>query len=86
MSSADLATWLNPWQLKNGFLNPLQTQSTIHQLSKLLKNFKELSVMMEKDITYYLHSFTSEEWINTNIAPKIENIESIVSKALPHIK
>ena len=86
MASADLATWLNPWQLKNGFLNPLQSQSTIHQLSRLLKNYKELSVKMERDITYYMHSFTSEEWINTNITPKIENIESIVSKALPHIK
>ena len=86
MSSAELATWLNPWQLKNGFLNPLQTQSTIYQLTGLVSKLKELSVMMESNITLYLHDFTTEEWINTNISPKIENIETIISKALPHIK
>ena len=86
MSSAELATWLNPWQLKNGFLNPLQTQSTIYQLTGLVSKLKELSVMMESNITLYLHDFTTEEWINTNISPKIENIETIISKALPHTK
>jgi len=86
MSSAELATWLNPWQLKNGFLNPLQVQPIIQELARLTGKLRDLAVCMEREITNYLHDFTSEEWINTNITPKIENIESIVSRAAPHLK
>ena len=85
MNSAELATWLNPWQLKKGFLNPLQVQPTVQELSRLHHSLKLLAVILEKDLTHYLHDFTAEEWINTNISPKIENIESILSKVLPQL-
>ena len=85
MNSAELATWLNPWQLKNRFLNPLQVRPTVQELNRLHHSLKQLSVTMEKDLTHYLHDFTAEEWINTNISPKIENIQSILSKVLPQL-
>ena len=85
MTGAELATWLNPWQLQKGFLNPLQVGPTVQQLQRLHHDLKLLSVNMEKDLSHYLHDFTAEEWINTNISPRIENIESILSKVLPQL-
>ena len=85
-SSSTMATWLNPWQLKRGFINPLQVQVILEQMSKLGSKLKEVGAVLELEITNYLHDFTAEEWINTNITPKIQEIDKVVTQALTSFK
>jgi len=78
MNSPAKATWLNHWQVQRGFLNPLQVQVTIHELTLIGNRLKELSKSMEKELTDLLHDFTADEWVNTNITPKTMEIDQLV--------
>lgn len=86
MNSSTRATWLNTWQVERGFLNPLQVQVTIHELSTLRDRLNELSTNMESELTKMLHDFTAEEWIHTNITPKVVEIDQLVSKVKQKLK
>lgn len=82
MNSSHIATWLNPWQLQRGFINPLQTQHILKELSDLYTNLQQLKLHFESDMTKLLHDFTAEEWINTNITPKLLDVEKILTPAM----
>ena len=86
MSSSTVATWLNPWQLRRGFLNPLQVQITLEEISKLGSKLKAVGITLQKQMSLLLHDFTEEEWINTNLTPKLEEIVRIVSQAILALK
>jgi len=78
MSSSAKLTWLNEWQIKKGFLNPLQIQVTLSELSIVRDRLKELSNNLENELSNLVHDFTAEEWIETNIIPKIREIDRLV--------
>ena len=86
MASPTLATWLNPWQLKRNFINPLQVQVTLEEISRLGTKLKAVGITLQKQISLHMHDFTEEEWINTNLTPKLEEIDRIVSQAILALK
>jgi len=86
MNSSTRATWLNPWQVQRGFLNPLQVQVTINELSTLGDKLRELSTGMGRELTELLHDFTADEWLNTNIAPKVMEIDQLVTNVKQKLK
>jgi len=86
MNSSTRATWLNPWQVERGFLNPLQVQVTINELCKLGGRLRELSTNMERELTELLHDFTADEWLNTNITPKVVEIDQLVANVKQKLK
>ena len=86
LTSSTVATWLNPWQLRRGFLNPLQVQITLEEISKLGSKLKAVGITLQKQMSLLLHDFSEEEWINTNLTPKLEEIDRIVSQALLALK
>jgi len=86
MNSSSRATWLNQWQVQRGFLNPLQVQVTIHELAMIGDRLKELSSGMESELTDMLHDFTAEEWVQTNITPKVVEIEQLVTSVRQQLK
>jgi len=86
MNSSAKSTWLNQWQVQRGFLNPLQVQVTMHELTVLGNRLKALSKSMEKELTDLLHDFTAEEWVNTNITPKTMEIDQLITSVNRHLK
>jgi len=85
MNSSVVATWLNPWQREKGFLNPLQVQVTMHELNSLCAQLNQLSISLRSEIKDTLHEFCAEEWVDTNILPKVREIEKIVSSVGRHV-
>ena len=81
-SSDTLATWLNPWQLRTGFINPLQVQGALLTLSSLSSRLKDVGKILEREISVNLHEFTAEEWLHSNITPKIDQIDKILERAM----
>jgi len=77
-NSSTRSTWMNPWQIKTGFLNPLQVQMTISELQKTAISFRSISDSLSRVIPDLLHSFTLDEWIGTNIDPKLEELERFI--------
>merc|ERR1719391_1886830 len=75
-------TWLNSWQLDQGFLNPLQVKATIVELQKIATAFRALADALDKELPDLLHTFTANEWIGTNIAPKVKKIDDLVEKVV----
>ncbi|XP_023334110.1 hexosaminidase D [Eurytemora carolleeae] len=72
-------TWMNPWQIKQGFLNPIQVRGFLLELKKLQFSFRALSEAFKIDVPNVLHAFTSEEWIGTNIDPKLDEIATVLN-------
>jgi len=56
-------TWINPWQVHQGFLNPLQVKATITELRRIALAFRGLADALNKEMPELLHSFTAHEWI-----------------------
>ena len=81
-SSDTLATWLNPWQLRTGFINPLQVQGALITLSSLSSRLKDVGKILEREISVNLHEFTAEEWLHSNITPKIDQLDKILERAM----
>ena len=86
MTSSAVSTWLNPWQLQTGHLNPLQVKPTLQQLQLLSNNLQQLRTVLQTEISEHLHDFTAEEWIGTNITPKLNQLDNILSRAAEIIK
>ena len=82
MTSSHRSTWLNSWQLQTGFINPLQAQTLLRQLSLIHKDLGEVQTGLGSEISKYLHDFTADEWIKTNITSKMEEIEKILTPAM----
>jgi len=72
-------TWINPWQIEKGFLNPLQVKVTLRELIKLGDSLRELAAGLGRELTDLLYDFTADEWVNTNISPKIREIDELVA-------
>jgi len=78
-TSSARQTWINPWQIEKGFLNPLQVKVTLRELIKLGEQLRELAVLLGRELAETMYEFTAEEWINTNISPKIREIDELVA-------
>ncbi|XP_068631894.1 hexosaminidase D-like [Battus philenor] len=72
-----VSTWMNPWQLKNEYTNPLQLENIVvtskHLLAELLSLQKQTSV--------HLHAITgrrsAEEWTGTFLTPLVQRMKEI---------
>jgi len=73
-------TWMNPWQIKHGFLNPLQIRGSCAELQKLSTAFSSFADAFRQEAPDLIHQFTADEWIGTNIEPKLEAIETFLSQ------
>ena len=71
-------TWINEWQIEKGFLNPLQVKVTLLELIKLGEGLRDLASALGRHLTDLCYDFTADEWVNTNISPKIREIEQLV--------
>ena len=78
-TSSARQTWINPWQIEKGFLNPLQVKVTLRELIKLGEQLRELAVLLGRELAETMYEFTAEEWVNTNISPKIREIDELVA-------
>ena len=72
-------TWFNEWQIARGFLNPLQVRVALNELERLAEALLTLRRNLGEVMTKYLHGFTSDEWLGTNIDPKVSQLEQLVS-------
>jgi hexosaminidase len=78
-TSSARQTWINEWQIEKGFLNPLQVKVTLRELIKLGDQLRELASQLGRELTELMYDFTADEWVNTNISPKIREIDELVA-------
>ena len=57
----------------------------MHELNSLCAQLNQLSISLRSEIKDTLHEFCAEEWVDTNILPKVREIEKIVSSVGRHV-
>ncbi|CAH2037124.1 unnamed protein product, partial [Iphiclides podalirius] len=81
-----IATWLNPWQLRNEYTNPLQLENIVSTSKHLLTELTAL----QQQTSVHLHAITgwrsAEEWLGTFLAPLVRRIASIHESAESRFK
>ena len=50
-----------------------------HFSNKLGEQLRELAVLLGRELADTMFEFTAEEWVNTNISPKIREIDELVA-------
>ncbi|CAG4937469.1 unnamed protein product [Parnassius apollo] len=81
-----VSTWLNPWQMKNKFTNPLQVENIAVAAKHLLTDL----LALQQQTSVHLHAITgkrsAEEWIGTFLIPLVERIAEIHETAETRFK
>ena len=80
LASPARAAWCNTWQLSTGQLNPLQVRGLVRELRQLARELHLLQPRLELILTSLLHKFTAEEWVATNLTPRLAEIQQILDK------
>ena len=56
-------------------------RASLQEMVNLNLRLHELESVLEKEVTECLHEFTAQEWIQTNLSPKISELDRIISQA-----
>ncbi|XP_014239918.1 hexosaminidase D-like [Cimex lectularius] len=64
-----VGAWLNPWQLKNNFTNPMQITGLVNALYELTEEWSALEAYMTKHLAEAYYDVTIDEWVATLVHP-----------------
>ncbi|XP_063234522.1 hexosaminidase D-like isoform X2 [Bacillus rossius redtenbacheri] len=69
VESDQVETWLNPWQIQNGFTNPMQIESIIPAFTDLTLELTALEDYLRAGMEDVLYPAAVEEWLGTRLEP-----------------
>ncbi|BES98736.1 Glycosyl hydrolase family 20, catalytic domain [Nesidiocoris tenuis] len=69
MSSDQVNAWLNPWQLKHNFTNPMQINGLVSRLFDLGQEWEALESYLTKHMAEAYYDSTIDEWLATLVHP-----------------
>ncbi|XP_071576759.1 hexosaminidase D isoform X1 [Temnothorax nylanderi] len=76
VSSDQIMTWMNPWQVANNYTNPMQLENLVPAFTELLLELSSLEGYLRVQMEAVFFSSMIEEWIGTNVQPmKVKLIE-----------
>lgn len=78
LHSEGRTAWMNEYNLKRNFTNPMHLQSLLAQAIKILKNLKQLHSRLRKSLKAIYLPDTVEEWCSVHLVSKIERLTEIV--------
>ncbi|XP_073973907.1 hexosaminidase D-like [Rhodnius prolixus] len=86
VSSDQVGAWMNPWQLKNNFINPMQIQGFISAAFELGKEWDALEVYMMKHMSDVYYDATIDEWLATLVHPPKQEIKQLVKSGNKYLE
>ncbi|XP_075231653.1 hexosaminidase D-like [Lycorma delicatula] len=86
IESDQVATWLNSWQIKNNFTNPMQIESLLRAFNDLNLEWDSLENYLRHYLPEVFYDTTIKEWIGTLIEPLRINLNAISEDAQSQIK
>ncbi|KAK9500753.1 hypothetical protein O3M35_001953 [Rhynocoris fuscipes] len=78
ISSDQVGAWMNPWQLKHNFINPMQIQGFVSAAFELGKEWDALEAYMLKHMSDIYFDATIDEWLVTLVHPPKNEIKQLV--------
>lgn len=86
LDSSQIKTWLNPWQIKNSFGNPMHVETFIPPLTQLLLELGNVERFLRESLEPLIFSEAIEEWVATWIDPLREQVQKLLDDARAQIK
>ncbi|KAJ8664476.1 hypothetical protein QAD02_006138 [Eretmocerus hayati] len=86
VNSEQICTWMNPWQVRNNFTNPMQLESLVPVLKDMLLELSALENYMRIQMDIVFFSATLDEWIGTNVEPMKDKLIKLKQTAENQIK
>uniref|UniRef100_A0A146KRY0 beta-N-acetylhexosaminidase n=1 Tax=Lygus hesperus TaxID=30085 RepID=A0A146KRY0_LYGHE len=77
MSSDQVNAWLNSWQLKHNFTNPMQITGLVTGLFELGQEWDALEVYITKHMSEAYYDPTIDEWLATLVHPLKNAVKSL---------
>ncbi|KAL1117110.1 hypothetical protein AAG570_004438, partial [Ranatra chinensis] len=62
-----ISTWMNPWQIKHNFTNPMQIESLVNSLFELDKEWTAFEVYMTNHMSEAYYDAVIDEWLYTHV-------------------
>ncbi|KAK6642736.1 hypothetical protein RUM43_004238 [Polyplax serrata] len=81
LSCEQLESWMNPWQVSKGMVNPMQLVTLVPVLNMYLGELNDLEKFLQCHMSQILYEQTVEEWIGTYIAPLVKKLQSVIQTA-----
>lgn len=86
LDSSQIKTWLNPWQIKNSFGNPMHIETFIPPLTQLLVELGNAERFLRESLEPLIYPVAIEEWVSTWIDPLREQVQKLVDDARAQLK
>uniref|UniRef100_A0AAU8KYZ5 beta-N-acetylhexosaminidase n=1 Tax=Sogatella furcifera TaxID=113103 RepID=A0AAU8KYZ5_SOGFU len=74
-------TWLNSWQIKNNFINPMQIESLLRPLSELTIEWEALKQYLQTHLNEVYYTYTIDEWTGTLVEPLHQQLVTLLDNA-----
>ncbi|XP_063381013.1 hexosaminidase D-like [Cydia fagiglandana] len=70
-------TWLNPWQIENGYINPVQVEGLAMTVQQLLLELTSLQTDLTRTLYAVTGSRSAGEWLATFPAPVLKQLTEL---------
>lgn len=81
VESDQVKTWLNPWQIRMNFTNPMQIESLARTFKELDMEWDSLEQYLQQHLLDVYYEATINEFIGSIIQPLREQLKSIIKDA-----
>ncbi|KAJ1526955.1 hypothetical protein ONE63_008502 [Megalurothrips usitatus] len=86
LDSSQIKTWLNAWQIKNSFANPMHIETFIPPLAHLLVELGNAERFLRESLEPIIYPAAIEEWVASWIDPLREQVQKLVDDARAQLK
>ncbi|GBP56148.1 Hexosaminidase D [Eumeta japonica] len=77
----EVAAWLNPWQVENKYVNPIQVQGIAVAAERLLKELVATEENLQSSFQCVIGDRSKNEWIATLHSPLVKQVRRIYENA-----
>lgn len=81
VSSEQIMTWMNPWQVANNYTNPMQLENLVPVFKDLLLELSSLESYMKVQMETVFFLPTIDEWTGTHIQPMKDKLKELKQTA-----
>ncbi|XP_063446453.1 hexosaminidase D-like isoform X2 [Mytilus trossulus] len=81
MHNESIFTWMNEYQIKRNFVNPVHVGPLLNAVAKLLESFRILKARLQSSLSEVFYDTATEEWMNVYFFPKKHKLKDIIENA-----